>query len=302
MQTNLFSDDQLCKNDFIRSINIFSLEKALSILDKWRSAYSQLQNISEIEKSLIQLILDYEKAENKNEFLLALYTDNESAESYKGLVQYFRYVKEGLLYKLAELNPNADYYLKDGFHISEVYLKLEQYAAVEKSCELALKKFGEDSLLRQINAKAALKLNRSQEAMGLWTFAYFNQPADCKEEYLASAALNEKFRLLKEQKKNTKNAFIFFPFELWRSGNTHIFPRANDYKDILINHIKTTASTSVQEKTLHFNWRLYLAEAIRLDGGGKNRDRLIQLRTEMKQLIPGLFAKYLNKLKEFHHS
>jgi hypothetical protein len=45
-----------------------------------------------------------------------------------------------------------------------------------------------------------------------------------------------------------------------------------------------------------------LAEAIRLDGGGKNRDRLIQLRTEMKQLIPGLFAKYLNKLKEFHHS
>jgi tetratricopeptide (TPR) repeat protein len=140
MQTNLFSDDQLCKNDFIRSINIFSLEKALSILDKWRSAYSQLQNISEIEKSLIQLILDYEKAENKNEFLLALYTDNESAESYKGLVQYFRYVKEGLLYKLAELNPNADYYLKDGFHISEVYLKLEQYAAVEKSCELALKK------------------------------------------------------------------------------------------------------------------------------------------------------------------
>jgi len=302
MQTNLFSDENLSKNEFIKNLKIFSLDNARHFLDEWAVSINPPTDLKAMQESLELLNEEYDKAENKIDFLLELKIHPKNLVYYKGLTKFFPTLQNGINNELADSFPLSADYLKPGLHISEIYLDIKDYKRAVKSSDLALEKYGEDALLRQINGFALNNLSRYDEAKQVWTFAYFNDPLACREEYIGAKQFLNKYNYLKAQFSDPEMVWLILPLELWHDGLTHITPQAENYLNTLREKTGQNSDQSPKGKLLQFMRLLYLAEAIRINSsrGHQNRE-LTHYREEMKKVYPEKFEIYLNKLREFAH-
>ncbi len=307
MQISLFDDDHRLRMEYVNALSLFELERARQILGQLNSKMEGPPDIAQKRQALDTLIDNHINIDDPPIASLARLIRSGKLESELGALQpdYFA-IRKGAYYKLSQILPecNGDFLYLD-LHPAEVYIETEQYKRALDFSEYYLNKKNEHPLVRQLQGYTFWKQNNDKAASISITYALFNNPLQCKPQYLCPKSVQDKFDAILMRATDLRKTMIFLPFELWKAGLAYITPQSYFFADILETLLESNKEKIKNDALLnrmYFNWLLYLAEMERLREGRQNLSRrLIQLRKEMQEVNDELYGAYLSVLESFRN-
>lgn len=301
MQFSLFEGTNLYRMEYFHALETFNLVGAAGQLKKWRRTFDAPPDLENKIEALEYLhsLMDCQPPE-KIQILSAMLVDGTGDGRLQPLQADLKYLARGINRVLLNLldDESCDF-IYPGLHVAEVFIACADWDRAETSVKTYLKKFGEQSFVRQLLAFTLFQKNRVRSAYLSYTLALFLDPAEMKEAYLAPAEYRNKLTWL-VNRHQPEQAWLYLPFALWQDGKTHIETDQPAFEDLLDQRVRS-GSDLKGSSIRRFNWLLYLAEAERLRQQGRESERLFNLRAEMQKLNRDWFGQYHRVLKSFRN-
>ncbi len=305
MQLSLFDTKNVARNSFRKNLSLFKLDRALKDLDIWKSTFDAPERLSEKAEVVNEIKNKLQTSDAEAVLYLAhLRQDYDRLSFLEPLQEEFRFLLEGLNKAIYDrLDKEAfDFIVKD-LHPAEIFISQNDFKAAVQSVNRYIRFFGEQPFLRELQGFAYSKSGKERESFTAYTFALFNDPLQCKPEYLLPRSYRNKYRFLLKQTGSSENALLKLPFALWEDGKTYIDPEASAYEDFLQRRIEKNRNEALNNhraNIFQFNFYLYLAETERLRSQRNQlSERLQNLQEQMRKLNQDLFSRYRNVLHSF---
>jgi hypothetical protein len=293
MQLDMFNELNVQMIQMRNEMNSGNFTEVLNKLHKIKSYYLTRDEF-EIKKSGIQYLLDIESAKDERlDKYVDVYLNLDEIHELKSLKDAYSNIRVGLSKIISGILDVEDYdFINPMLHPSRIFLLAKEYKKAIANINIYLEKKGENSLIRQYQAFAYYLLNNYSDARRILTFAYFNDPAQCDENFIYEKYQKELFESYKQQYNDLDELWVHFVFHLWKEGELEIIFRAQSFEKYIINSLeKSEGQCSLY---LVFLRSLYLAELYRLKN--ENFDYVIKYRKQMKSANEVLFDEYLLKI------
>ncbi|NOX89727.1 MAG: hypothetical protein GXO77_11920 [Calditrichaeota bacterium] len=305
MQLSLFDTKNMARNSFRKNLSLFKLDRALNDLDIWKNTFDAPESLTGKAGAVNEIKNKLQTSDAEAVLYLAHLRQNYDRLSFlEPLREEFRFLSEGLDKAIYDrLDKEAFDFIIEELHPAEIFISQNDFKAAVQSVNRYIRSFGEQPFLRELQGFAYSKSGKERESFTAYTFALFNDPLQCKPEYLLPRSYRNKYRFLLKQTGSSENALLKLPFALWEDGKTYIDPEASAYENLLEKRIeknRSLARNDPRANILQFNYYLYLAETERLRSQRSQvSERLQNLQEQMWKLNPELFSRYRNVLHSF---
>ncbi len=293
MQLDMFSE---MNAKLVQIRNEMDNGNFIEVLNKLHKIKSHYLTHDEFRNKLsgFQYLLDIESVKNERlDKYIDVFSNPDKICELKALKDEYFHIRIGLSKIISEILDVEDYdFLKPGLHPARIFLQAKEYKKAIVNLNIYLEKKGENSLIRQYLAYAYYLLNHHSDARRILTYAYFNDPAQCDENFIYDKYQKVLFADYKQQYDDFDEVWVHFVFHLWQEGDLEINLRAQNYEKYIINSLEKSAGQC--SSCLVFLRSLYLAELYRLKKA--NFDYVIKYREQMKSAKEALFDEYLLKI------
>lgn len=293
MQLDMFSEMNAKIVQMQNEMDNGNFIEVLNKLHKIKSYYL-IHDEFENKKSGIQYLLDIESAKDERlDKYVDVFSNLDKICELKALKNEYFHIRVGLSKIISEILDVEDYdFLNPMLHPAKIFLLAKEYKKAIINIIIYLDKKGENSLIRQYQAFAYSHLYNYSDARRILTYAYFNDPAQCDENFIYEKYQKELFASYKQQYNDLDELWVHFVFHLWKEGDLEIIYRAQSFEKYIINSLEKSEGQCSFD--LVFLRSLYLAELYRLKN--ENFDYVLKYREQMKSANEDLFDEYLLKI------
>ncbi len=293
MQLNMFSEMNIKIVQMQTEMDNGNFIEVLNKLHKIKSYYLTPDEF-ESKMSGIQYLLDIESAKDERlDKYVDVFSNPDKICELKALKDEYFHIRIGLSKIISGILDVEEYdFLNPILHPSRIFLLAKEYKKAIANINIYLEKKGENSLIRQYQAYAYYLLNNYSDARRILTYAYFNDPAQCDENFIYEKYQKELFADYKQQYNDLGEVWVHFVFHLWQEGELEIIFRAQSFEKYIISSLEQSEGQC--SSGLVFLRSLYLAELYRLKNA--DFDYVLKYREQMKSENEALFSEYLLKI------
>ena len=299
-QLDLFTLHNIEKSDYYRNLKKLDFNCAYENLEKWDHTFEPPENKKKKKKQLKEieheigcpLSLDVKKLAK----LIETYKQNSK---YLNLYPELHLIVNGLTAILAQKLITDQYdFISPSIHPAEIFIETQKYNEAIKVVDRYIEKNNENAYLRQLQSFAYYQTKNERSALICLSFALFNNPLACKEDYLINEDIIDIFNNLKNRYANSETAWQQLPYILWEKNIIPVLPKAIQYESYLIGKLMLRKKEIKEKdsKNIKFLHLLYISEAMRIRNEEWNKIK--KIREQMKHINPEMFQIYLNHINK----